>query len=475
MMSMPISELPRTLVWFRRDLRDYDHTALQQALSQSGAVYALFVFDSEILEHLPRNDRRVEFIWHSLWQLKMALISRGGDLKMRHGRPLQVVPELARELRVQAVYANHDHEPAAQRRDQEVAVALADIGVAFHRYKDQLIFEGREILTQAGQPYTVFTPYSRAWRVRLNAAALAPYTIEHWQRLAPVPAEAMPSLAEIGFQSTNLLALGVEPGMHGAEHCLQDFLPRLADYAVKRDFPVLDATSRLSVHLRFGTVSIRELVGVAVAHGSHGADVWLNELIWREFYAQILANFPRVTRESFKAAYADLVYPGTDDDLQAWCQGRTGYPLVDAGMRQLNQTGFMHNRLRMVCASFLCKHLLVDWRRGEAYFAEKLLDFELASNNGGWQWAASTGCDAQPYFRIFNPVTQSQKFDGAGRFIRQYVSELAPLPDRYLHTPWLLPPMQQQLLGVVLGHDYPLPVVNHEQARQAALALYQRG
>lgn len=462
-----------SLVWFRRDLRDYDQAALYHALKSSQAVFAVFIFDQDILASLPRDDRRVEFIWHSVLELKIALQQRGGDLLVRQGAAVPTLLALAGQLGVDAVFANHDDEPTAIARDAAVKSGLAAAGIEFYSYKDHVIFERQEVLTQAEKPYTVFTPYSRSWRKKLDSFYCKPYPVaQYWKSLATVEMERMPSLHEIGFQPSNLLTLGIKPGMRGAAERLQDFIQRMSVYHETRDFPAVKGPSYLSVHLRFGTVSIRELVAVAATDLSKGAEVWLNELIWRDFYAQILANFPQVIGHSFKADYENIAFPNPAGHFEAWCEARTGYPLVDAAMRQLNQTGYMHNRLRMITASFLVKDLLVDWRLGEAYFAEKLIDFDLASNNGGWQWAASTGCDAQPYFRIFNPITQSEKFDATGKFIRRYVPELASLPDKLIHAPWLTPPLTQQHLGVMIGTHYPAPIVDHAQSREQALALY---
>ena len=464
------------LAWFRRDLRDYDHAALYHALKAQPRVYCAFCFDTEILDALPaRADRRVEFIWHALQELDASLAGRGGGLAVLHGRARDAIPRLARELGVAAVYANHDYEPAAKERDADVARALAASGIAFHTFKDQVIFEGDEVLTGAGRPFTVFTPYKSAWLKKLDAFYLRAYPVAKYAgHLAPAPRTGVPPLASIGFEPTNLGALDIPTGMSGAQRLFQAFLDRIGDYHERRDFPAVKGPSYLSAHLRFGTISIRELAAAAHSLGGRGAETWLSELVWRDFYFAILHHFPHVVGHAFKPELDALPFTNDEAKWRAWCEGRTGYPLVDAAMRQLNQTGYMHNRLRMVAASFLVKDLHVDWRRGERYFADHLNDFDLAANNGGWQWAASTGCDAQPYFRIFNPVTQSEKFDPEGKFIRRYVPELARVPAKLVHAPWTMRPADQGAAGCVVGRDYPAPVVDHARARAITLELYGR-
>jgi deoxyribodipyrimidine photo-lyase len=488
--AMPTAA-PAVLMWFRRDLRARDNAALAHALRSGQRVHCVFVFDRAILDALPRADRRVEFIRESLVQLDAQLRELAGDraagLIVRHALAVEEIPALARRLGVSRVFANRDDEPEALARDARVREALARDAIAFTDCKDHMIFGRRELLTRAGGVYTVFTPYRNAWLARLTAADLEAIEVApHGAALAPRPeplARAVPALAEIGFEGTNLREVGVLPGAAGAAETLASFTAHIDRYDRDRDFPALDATSGLSVHLRFGTISIREVVREAhrrASLGSRGAAVWRDELAWRDFYLQILANFPRIAgargeRRSFRPEYDAIAWeqgPAADANFAAWCEGRTGYPLVDAAMRQLNTTGFMHNRLRMVTASFLVKHLGIDWRRGEAYFAQQLNDYDLAANNGGWQWAASTGCDAQPWFRIFNPVLQAQRFDPQGRFIARWLPQLAALPPRALHAPWTAPPLELAAAGVALGKDYPAPIVDHASARERTLRRY---
>jgi deoxyribodipyrimidine photo-lyase len=466
-----------SLFWFRRDLRDADNAGLYYALLASGRVHCAFVFDRDILEALAsRRDRRVEFIWESVRELRDSLRAAGGDLIVLHDRAVTAIPQLARRLAVDAVFANGDYEPAAIARDDAVERALAADGRRMHRAKDQAIFEKDEVVTQAGRPFTVFTPYRNAWMAKLTPFYLEAYPVErHTGALVPAPFEHhLPPLEALGFERTDLAALAIATGMTGARRLLEDFVARMKDYRARRDYPAVKGVSYLSVHNRFGTVSIRELARRACAQENEGASTWLSELAWRDFFFQVLWHYPRAATSAFRAEYATLPWPNDPRLFAAWREGRTGYPLVDAAMRQLAATGFMHNRLRMVAASFLAKDLLVDWRLGEAHFAALLNDYDMAANNGGWQWAASTGCDAQPYFRIFNPVTQSEKFDPAGRFIRRYVPELARVPDARIHAPWTMTPAEQQAAGCAIGRDYPAPVVDHAAQRVKALALYGR-
>ena len=476
-------------MWFRRDLRAFDNAALHHALKSCDQLHCVFVFDREILDSLPRQDRRVEFIWDSVSELneQLALLAarheiQGAGLIVQHATASDAIPLLCQQLKADAVFTNHDDEPQALARDARVQALLESQGAAFHSYKDQVIFERTEVLTQAGKPYSVFTPYKNAWLKKVDAYYLKPYAIENYAAaLSTLPAthrQGVPTLQDMQFEKTNLHSLKIPTGASGGALLLSEFLKRMDLYGETRNFPAVKGPSYLGVHLRFGTVSIRQLSSVALDQqraGSEGAAVWLSELIWRDFYAQILANFPHVAHAAFKPEYDQIQWQQGDEAkalFGAWCDGRTGYPLIDAAMAQINQTGYMHNRLRMVVASFLSKDLGLDWRWGERYFAEKLNDFDLSANNGGWQWAASSGCDAQPYFRIFNPTSQSEKFDADGKFIRRYLPALAKLSNKAIHAPWLAAPLELMAAGVEMGKTYPYPVVKHDEARTLTLQRY---
>ena len=490
----PRKPVSRALVWFRRDLRVADHPALAAALRDADQVWCAFVLDRTILDGLPADDRRVAFIRASLADLngQIGQLSSGGAaLIVRHADPSDEIPRLAAQLDVQAVYFHRDDDPSARARDARVYERLRTDGRAMYGFKDHVIFERKEILTGGGTPYGVFTPYKNAWLKALHASPellgdcgsdadtlrLAGDPGSPWRQGRPVP---MPS--EFGFddQAADKLAddPGLRPGTAGGEILLDEFLDRLDDYDDTRDFPARPGPSHLGVHLRFGTLSLRRLVRLAserVEGGSRGAQTWLSELVWRDFYHQVLFHHPHVVDHAYRADCDGLRWETgaqADEQFAAWCEGRTGYPLVDAGMRQLNASGYMHNRLRMVTASFLTKDLGVSWQRGEAYFAFKLNDFELASNNGGWQWAASIGCDAQPWFRIFNPVTQSERFDPQGAFIRRWVPELARLQGKAIHAPWKAKAAELAAARVALDVDYPLPIVDHDVAREKTLARF---
>lgn len=470
------------LVWFRRDLRVADHAALYHALTRCRRVLCAFVFDKEILGPLPKNDRRVPFIHASVLELDKTLRDAGGGLIVRHGMPSNEIPALVREQGVNAVFANRDYEPSAIARDENIEKKLASADVPFFTFKDQTIFHQNDVLTGAGKPYTVFTPYKRNWLASLTPDSLKPYASEdHLSALAKPPGlHKIISLDSLGFSAEHAPALPA--GSEGAHQLFDDFRDRMDKYDETRNFPSVKGPSYLSVHLRHGTISIRALARTAFdaqRHGNKGAETWLSELVWRDFYFSVLQHFPQVgvpgDHRAFKPEYDRIKWEtgdAADANFAAWCAGQTGYPLVDAAMRQINSSGYMHNRLRMVVASFLTKDLGLDWRRGEAYFESMLNDFELSSNNGGWQWASSSGCDAQPYFRIFNPITQSEKFDPNGKFIRHYVPELAALSDRDIHSPWLAKPDALKTAKISMGAEYPMPVVDHAAARAATLSRY---
>ena len=464
--------LPITLVWLRRDLRLFDHTALQTAIRLGRPLAAVFVFDRDIIDDLPADDRRLSFIHESISEMQAALRVKNVPLWVLHGRAAEVVPALATQLNAAAVVCAEDYEPQAIARDNQVWRALDADGRALVRVTDQVMLAKAEVMTQQGRPYSVFTPYKKAWLHTMAQRYAGWQPADDWAALAalqtqlPAAARAaprLPALADLGFVRQ---ALPLAGGEAAAQKQLGDFLPQLGQYHLKRDFPAQKSTSQLSVYLRFGLLSIRHLVQLARQADNEGAAAWLNELVWREFYQQFLYHHPNVVRESWRPEYRALPWPDQPEYLARWQAGQTGYPIIDAAMRQLKLSGQMHNRLRMLCAGFLSKDLLIDWRLGEAWFAAQLLDFDLAANNGGWQWAAGTGCDAQPYFRIFNPVIQSQKYDPDGTFIRRHVPELAHLGKEVIHAPWLAK-------HDIDTHGYPAPIVNHALQREKALAFYR--
>jgi deoxyribodipyrimidine photo-lyase len=464
-------------MWFRRDLRVDDNAALYHALKSCQRVHCVFVFDTAILGGLPRKDRRLTFIWESIRELGALLAKLGGSLLVRHGEAKEIIPAIAQELKVDAVYANHDYEPEAIARDAAVCAALAQAQRSLLTFKDQVIFEKDELLTATGNFYSVYTPYKNNWLKRVSDFYLKAYPVQRYaSSLAPGKPLEMPPLEQIGFDPQ--FRMPIETGTTGAKKLFSEFLKRMDDYQLTRDFPAIKGPSYLSVHLRFGTISIRTLARAAWLRAKQnnaeksGASVWLSELIWRDFYFQVLHHRPDVVDRAFKPEYDRIQWSNDKTLFQAWCDGKTGYPLVDAAMTQLNTSGYMHNRLRMVVASFLTKDLGIDWRWGEQYFAEKLNDFDLSANNGGWQWAASSGCDAQPYFRIFNPISQSERFDKDGQFIKRYVPQLAKFSAQDIHAPWLVEPMLQRAANCIVGVDYPAPVVAHDEARRQTLARY---
>lgn len=422
------------LFWFRRDLRLDDNAGLYHALKDKNPVVPVFIFDRNILDELAeKNDARVTFIYTCLQKMQEELFRMGSSLDVRYGFPIEVFSQLLKDYRIEKVYTNQDYEPYASDRDKKIGEILKSAGIEFHSSKDQVIFEKDEVVKDDGKPYTIFTPYSRKWKALVNEFYLKPYPgKKYYKNFAKHAAKPLPLLSLMGF---------AESGQPFPSKKLN--AEKIKNYKSERDFPAVAGTSRLSVHLRFGTISIRKLAREA----GEISETFLNELIWREFYQSILWHFPEVVYQSFKPAYDRIEWRNNKKEFEKWCIGQTGYPIVDAGMRELNETGFMHNRVRMIVASFLTKHLLIDWRWGEAYFAKKLLDYDLAANNGGWQWAAGTGCDAAPYFRVFNPYLQTKKFDNELKYMRKWVPEFEEL-------------------------IYPQPIVEHDVARKRCLQVY---
>ncbi|MDP2041415.1 MAG: deoxyribodipyrimidine photo-lyase [Algoriphagus sp.] len=424
-----------TLFWFRRDLRLEDNTGLFYALQQEKNVLPLFIFDRNILDRLEdKADARVEFIHSQLLEIKTKLEQKGSSLLIKYGKPEDIYLEILQEFDIQSVYTNRDYEPYAKERDAKVESLLKEKGVTFLSFKDQVIFEPGEILNGSGEFYKVFTPFYRNWLEKYKSTKVQTLDAPNWKNLYSISPLDMISLAEMGFEKTSI---SIPPKVTDED--------LISHYDKTRNFPAQNGTTRLGIHLRFGTISVRKLAQVAARLN----ETYLNELIWREFYMMILAYNPQVTERAFKPSYDHIPWRNNEMEFQAWCEGKTGFPIVDAGMRELNKTGYMHNRVRMVVASFLTKHLLIDWRWGEAYFAKKLLDFDLSANNGGWQWAAGTGTDAQPYFRVFNPDSQTEKFDKDLKYIKKWIPEI--------------------------GTDkYPKPIVDHKFARVRAIDTYKQ-
>jgi deoxyribodipyrimidine photo-lyase len=421
--------------WFRRDLRLTDNHGLFKALTSGKPVLPVFVFDTQILDKLERPlDLRVQFIHETLSEIHRFLSEIGTGLTIFFGKPVDFFTQLCTEYNIDCVFTNHDYEPYAIERDTKIADLLQTNGIQFQSTKDHVYFEKREVVKDDGNPYTVFTPYSKKWKIRMAGESPQFYPAEkHFSNFLRYQANPLPSLQSMGFEASSFTFPSIT-----VNHKLID------TYTEKRNFPGIQGTSHLGIHLRFGTISIRQLVATARMLN----ETFLNELIWRDFYHMILFNFPHIGRgEAFRREYDNIKWLNNEEEFKKWCSGETGYPIVDAGMRELSATGFMHNRVRMITASFLSKHLLIDWRWGEAWFASKLLDFDLAANNGGWQWAAGSGCDAAPYFRVFNPTLQAQKFDPQGNYIKKWVPELD-------------------------GLAYSQPIVNHEFARKRCLARY---
>ena len=429
------SQNPVSIFWFRRDLRLLDNKGLYHALGKSKNVIPLFIFDTEIIDSLPENDARVEFIYDQVKKMQNELQKKHRSMVVVKGNPLSVFKKLVEKYPVKAVYCNKDHEPYGIERDEKVRKFLESKNIEFHSWLDHLLFDKEDVLKNDGKPYHVFTPYGKKCREVLTEAHLKNYPSGDLLAQLHHPLDTkFPDLEELGFKPS---------GIEFPEKESNDAI--IESYHKTRDFPAKNGTTRLGVHLRFGTISIRQLAQKALKNN----DTYFNELIWREFYAMILWHYPHVVNKSFKPQYDGIEWLNNKEHFELWKKGKTGYPMVDAGMRQLAQTGYMHNRVRMVTASFLTKHLLIDWRWGEAWFAEKLLDYELSSNNGGWQWSAGSGCDAAPYFRIFNPTEQLKKFDPKGTYTKNWVPELDSI-------------------------KYPDPIVDHKFARQRCLEVFKK-
>ena len=466
-------EFNRSIVWFRRELRFVDQAALDKACSSSQIIIPVFIFDTKILSELKdKNDKRVNFIFETLKEMQEDLISRGKTLVVRIGDPVVEIPKLAIEFKVECVFTCNDYEQYAIARDNNIKNRLKEFHIQFKSFKDQVIFESKEVLKKNNLPYMVFTPYKKEWLNKVRESDYSNYTFDYKKLINrdEVKNESFQwDLKQIGFSSS---PLWLKAGRIGALEKFRDFSSKIKNYNEQRDFFSCDGTSHLSVHLRFGTISIRELFRFASLNQSTGADIWINELIWREFFKMILCEYPHVETKPFKKEYQSIQWENNDEFFEKWKEGLTGFPIVDAAMRHFNQTGWMHNRLRMIVASFLTKDLLIDYRKGEDYFSKKLLDFDLSSNNGGWQWSASTGCDAQPYFRIFNPESQSIKFDPKGIFIRKHCPEISHIGDKEIHNPYIY----QLKHGVKNGgfiNGYPKPIVSHAQQRLKAIQLFK--
>jgi deoxyribodipyrimidine photo-lyase len=423
-----------TIFWFRRDLRLDDNVGLFHALVAHAKVLPVFIFDTSILSELEKEDARVTFLYERLKKINAELNAIGSSLKVYLGEPLEVFAEIIKTLNVESVYTNKEYEPYAIRRDEAVSKFLLNNNIAFKTFKDQVIFETNDILKPDAKPYNIYTPYSKKWLAALEEKHYASINSETYLGNFLKITIDFPPLETIGFSKSSMEVLPF------------DLSENLIDnYEATRNFPALNKTSKLSPHLRFGTISVRKCVQQALQSKRY---IFLKELIWREFFMQILWHFPGSAINNFKRKYDSIIWRNNEEEFEAWCSGKTGYPLVDAGMRELNTTGYMHNRVRMITASFLCKHLLIDWRLGEAYFAKKLLDFDLAQNVGNWQWSAGTGCDAAPYFRIFNPTTQLEKFDKDLHYIKKWVPEFQEA-------------------------KYPKPIVDHKEARKRCLSAYK--
>lgn len=465
----------RTIHWFRRDLRLSDNRALYEACLHSKQVISVFVFDINILNNLNYNDdKRVNFIFETLMELKKDLLILGSDIFILYGDPIIEIPKISKELNVECVFSNKDYESYAKNRDKKIEENLRNQNIKFLQFKDQVVFEEKEILNMSGEPYKVFTPYKNSWLKKCKKEDIfdfSPNLKNLFDKNNFNKRHDFSEIESIGFKKSSLI---LRSGRIGAVEKLNSFLPKLDFYDKNRNTISFDGTSQISIYLRFGVVSVRELFRYANNSNSIGAQVWKNELIWREFYQMILSQFSYVEVSAFKREYVSLKWKGKEENFEKWCYGQTGFPIIDSAMRCFNQTGWMHNRLRMIVASFLTKDLLINYKKGEEYFAQKLMDYDLASNNGGWQWCASTGCDAQPYFRVFNPETQSKNFDSQGIFIKKYCPELSFFSEKHIHAPHKADINEQNKARCKIGLNYPFPIVNHDQQRLKAIEMFNK-
>lgn len=469
---------PNHLCWIRRDLRFDDHHALYMSLQGASQVFVVFIFDTTILNQLKnKSDQRVDFIYQSLVEIEKKFQEFGSSLIIRYGDPKEEIPKICSEFKISTLFFNRDYEPYAKKRDDFIKKTLEKKDIGVHDFKDHVFYEKHEVLTGSRDIYKVFTPYKNKWLETFSAQdEIVPFykcnlkNLAKWNNSKSIL--NFNWYKEMGFSQTQEKVILI-PGIIAAQEQLKKFKKVMSSYDKARDFPALNQTSNLSPYIRMGNISIREMISASLEKRNNGSQIWLSELIWRDFYQVILDVYPKVETHCFKQEYDKLNWPGTSKLFDLWCEGKTGYPIIDAAMRCLNATGMMHNRLRMIVASFLTKTLLVDWRNGEKYFAALLLDYDLAANNGGWQWSASTGVDAQPYFRIFNPYNQSQKFDPEGEFIRHWCPELKKFSNKLIHAPHDADLADQIQAECQIGKDYPHPIVNYKIQKEKALKMFK--
>jgi deoxyribodipyrimidine photo-lyase len=472
----------KAIFWFRRDLRINDNAGLYYALKECDVVAPVFIFDKNILEDLPSEDKRVEFVWEAINNLKKQLIKIDSDIIIRYGYAEREIIELAQKFKVQVIYANEEYDAKSRQRDGTVTEAAQEIGVEFKLYKDQVIFSKNEIVNAHNEPYLAYSQYKLSWRKKLQEKDVKSYPVMNfYDKFAKFRSDDLMSLEILGFKKTNLSQMKLDISSEGADALLHRFKMKIMPYyKVLREMPFISGVSYLSVYMRFGLISVRSLVSHAKQMSSinngtkkESCEKWLDQLIWREFYTQLIYNYPHMIYEPFRKEFSDLQWENNFEYFQLWCDGKTGYPLIDAAMHQLNTTGYMHNRLRMVVSCFFAKDLLIDYRMGEQYFSLKLLDCDVFANNNGWQWAASTGSDQNQAIKVFNPMKQSEKFDAEGKFIKKHLPIFKDVPSKYLHEPWLYK-KELESFGIKLGENYPERIVVHEERRLLAIKMYEK-